>query len=444
MKKRIVTLFAMLVATTSIVAAQQLDPKFGENPADREANVKMYGMMDDSYKMKAYDEALGLIRKLIVNCPKASVNLYIRGAEIYRMKLNKSQNKEERMKYLDSMMIFFDQRVAAFGDSPNPKQNAAYIKQQKAKLFFDYAPTETEKATAYFRDAIQVAGKDVEPDVVVAFFNMLTEGFKVDMVTLESYMDDYQKLTELMNVAPNDDTEKALNSVESLFVTSGAANCDNIEKLFKPKYEANPNDNELIKKILALFERAKCSGDFQFELLEKYYKVDPKPIYAAMLASAYESKRNFSKALEYVQIAIDNEQDSKQKANHMLRASLAYMAMSNYSKAAQMAREVIALDNSNGMAYLLLANSMASGVGQSCSDLDRQAAYWLVVDAYRNALKHFENDPEQIKVINDQIAACTSNFPKMEDLHMIGLSIGSAYNVSCGWISGTTTVRQRP
>lgn len=443
MKKRILTLFAMLIATSTIVAAQELDPKFGANPADREANVKMYGMMDDSYKMKAFDEALSFIRQLVEKCPKASVNLYIRGTEIYRMKLNKSQNKAERMKYLDSMMIFFDQRIAAFGDSPNPKQNAAYIKQQKAKLFFDYAPAETEKATTYFRDAIQAAGKDVEPDVVVAFFNMLTEGFKIDMVTLESYMEDYQKLTDLLNVAPSDDTEKALNAVEGLFVTSGAANCENIEKLFKPKYAATPDDTELIKKILALFDRAKCSGDFQFELLEKYYKIDPKPIYAAMLATAYESKRNYTKALEYVQIAIDNESDSKQKAGHMLRASLAYMAMSNYSKAAQMAREVIAIDNTNGMAYLLLANSMASGVGQACTE-ERQPAYWLVVDAYRNALKHFENDPEQTKMINGQIAACTSNFPKMEDLHMIGLTIGSAYNVSCGWISGTTTVRQRP
>lgn len=441
MKQKICMLFVAIIASTSLVSAQDFDPKYGADPADRPDNIKMINYMEDAYKMKLFDEAMTYIRQLIVKCPKATVNLYIRGSEIYRNKLLRATNKADRMKYLDSMMIIYDQRNEAFGE--NPKQGTSYIKQQKAKTFFDFAPAETERATQYFRDAIAAAGKDVDPDVIVAFFNMLTESFKIDAITLEAYMNDYQMLTDLLNQEPSDKTENAMSSIEGMFVVSGAANCDNIEKLFKPKYEATPDDPELIKKILGLFERSKCQGPFQFTLLEKYYEIDPKPIYAAMLASAYEEQKNYTKALEYIEVAIANEKDDKMKANHMLRAAISYLGMSNYRMAADLSRKVIAIDESNAMAHMFLANAMASGVSQSCSDFERNAAYWLVVDAYRNALKYFSNDPAQTDIINKQIYACTANFPKGEDILMLGLEIGSGYTVNCGWISGRTTVRSR-
>lgn len=441
MKRKVYMLLFAMVAAMSVASAQEYDPKFGEDPAKRAGNVKMYSMMDDAYKMKSYDEAMSYIRQLIEACPKASPNLYIRAGQIYRNKMQRATSKEDRAKYLDSIMIIFDQRTAAFGD--DPKQGVAYIKQEKAKVFFDFAPNDAERAIKLFREAIDAAGKYVEPDLVVALFQMLSESFKIDAITLDEYMTDYQTLVDLLQQEPSEKTETAVSAIENQFVASGAANCENIEKLFKPKYEADPENVELIKKILALFDRSRCQGDFQFALLEKYYSIDPKPIYAAMLASAYEERKNYTKALEFIEIAIAGEKDDKQKANHMLRAAIANIGMSNFRVAADLSRKVIALDENNAMAHLFLANSMANGVGQACGDFERSAAYWLIVDMYRNALKYFTNDAAQTEIINKQIYALTTNFPKGEDILMLGLEMGSGYNVNCGWISGRTTVRSR-
>ncbi|CDN31607.1 TPR domain protein [Mucinivorans hirudinis] len=449
MKNRLLALSIAIIAATTLASAQGIDysdpkyAKYGDTPAEREANILMYNRMDDAFKMKAYDEAINYINTLIERAPKASANLYIRGAEIYRGKLQRSTSKVDRLKYLDSIVIIMDKRIEAFGD--HPTQGAKDIRQKKARIFYEFAPAETERAAKYFNEAILEAGNEVDPELVAVYFNMLTESFKVDMITLEDYMEAYQKLTELLKQEPNDNTEKVVGQVEGMFVTSGAANCENIEKLFKPKYDATPDDMDLMRKILGLFDRGKCpAGDFQLAVLEKYYKLDPKPEFAAMLASAYESRQNYTKALEYVQIAIENEKDSKQKANHLMRAVLAYTGMGNHSQAAKLCREVIAIDDTKPLAYLILANAMASGVNQACSDFERVASYWLIVDAYRNALKYFENDPEQTATINKQIAAYTANFPKQEDIFMLGLELGNSYNVNCGWISGRTTIRKKP
>lgn len=441
MKRKLYMLVALLFTATTVTTAQDFDPKFGADPADRENNVKMLNQLQDSYMMKQYDEVLVLMRPLIEKCPKATPNLYIRGVEIYRNKLLKATSKEDRTKYLDSMMILYDQRAVAFGD--HPKQGLPYIKEQKAKMFFDFAPTEVERATKYFREAIEVSGTKIDPDVLVAFFNMLTDSFKLDDLTPEAYLDDYEYLTTLLGKEPSPETEPALAAIEQLFVSSGAANCENIEKIFRPKYEAAKTDGALIKKILGLFQRGKCNNDFQFSLLEQYYKTDPTPEMAAMLASAYEDRKDFTKALSFIEIAIASESDPKQKVNYYLRAASANLTMGNYRNAADLSRKAIAIDEASPMAHFVYANAMAGGVSQACSDFDRQAAYWLVVDLYRNALKYIGEDEGIRATINSAINSYSGNFIKKEDVFMYGLDEGAAYTVNCGWISGRTTVRGR-
>lgn len=441
MKRRLFMLIALVFAATTLASAQEYDPKYGVDPGERENNIKILNFFQDAYNMKQYNEALSYLPFLIEKCPKATVNLYIRGVEIYRNKLLKATNKEERTKFLDSMMTFYDLRNVAFGDEA--KQGSAYIKEQKAKMFYDFAPTEVNRATKYFREAIEAAGTKIDPDVVIAFFNMLTDSFKLDDLSPEEYIDDYQLITDLLAKEKNEGTDAALNTVEQLFISSGAASCENIEKIFRPKYEADQSNGELIKKILTLFQRSKCQSDFQFGLLEKYYQVEPSPEMALMLASAYEDRKNFTKALEFIEIAIANEQDPKQKTNHYLRAAGAQLSMGNYRTAGDLARKILAIDAENGMAHLIYAGAVAGGVSQSCSDFDRQCAYWVVVDNYRTALRYFEGDEDQKSSIQGAINSYTANFPKKDDIFMYGLDEGAAYTVNCGWISGRTTVRGR-
>lgn len=441
--KRLLLIAVVAFSTVWSASAQgQFDERYGQDPAKREQNARNYSFMFEAYKMKAFDDVLGFYRKLAVDAPKVSMNMYIWAAEIYRGKLARATTKAERAAYLDTIMIVFDQRIENFSD--HAKYDHAYLVAQKALIFNESDPGNREKAFKLFRDALAVAGRTVDPDLVVTFFNSLTESYKLDDLTPEQYMTDYDNLSQLLSDVGTEESTKAAESIDALFGASGAASCENIEKIFRPKYEADPNNADLIKNILGLYQRGKCSTDFQLALTEKFYTIEPTPELASMLSSIYEGRKDFKKAAEYIKIAIAGEKDPARKLAMLLTAGNAALGDNQYREAADYARQAMALDDSQaGIAYLILAEAYAGGVRGACSGFDLQAAFWLVVDTYQQARAKLADQPAQVEHISKMIGTYASNFPKTEDVFMRGLNPGQGYTVSCGWVSGRTSVRER-
>lgn len=432
----------VVVASMGVTFGQQelkLDERYGVDPSKRLDNLKIINFFTDAYNTKAYDDALRYMHHIVVNSPKASQNVYIFSGNIYRSKFDLATTKAERMLYLDSILWMLDRRIEAFGE--DPKRGKAYLVGLKALIYNENA-SDPEKSFNLFRKAIEVGGKETDPDVAVIFFNSLTEGFKLDDISAEEYLKDYDVLVNTISIEPTEEDKKALESIDAIFATSGAATCENIEAIFRPKYEANPENVDQIKMILGLFSRSKCSSDFQLQLTENYYKKEPTPELALMLAGIYEEKKDYAKSLEYINIAIKGENDPAKKINMLVRAAGANLSSNQYREAAELSRQIIAIDPSNGYGHLFLANAYAGGVS-ACSGFERQAAYWLVVDMFQQARSKFEGDASQMASINNAINSYASNFPKTEDTFMRGLEPGQGYSVSCGWVSGRTTVRER-
>ena len=441
--KRILLLVAVALSTALGAAAQNLfaDDRFGADPAKREENAKIFTYMQFAYNTKAYDDALMHFRKLLVDAPKASMNMYIWAAEIYRGKIAKATSKAERNAYLDTVMMVFDNRIKYFGD--HEKYDKAYLAAQKALLYSEINPTDDDNEFRLFREAINV-GKGIDPDLPIAFFSSITESFKLDDLTPEAYISEYQDLVTVLGKY-NDEGKftKTIETIDALFATSGAANCENIEKIFKPKYEAEPNNGEQVKKILGLLTRNKCTGPFPLQVAEAYYKIDPSPEMAGMLAAIYENNKDFAKASEYLKIAIAGEKDPNRKLGMLLGAASTALGDNQYREAADLARQAIAIDDQKAaIGYLIVASAYAGGV-QSCSGFERKAAYWLVADMYAQARAKLADQPDQVEQINRSIASCAANFPKVEETFQRDLSPGQGYTVNCGWVSGRTTVRER-
>ena len=443
MKIKKILLATVLLAFTATVQAQTYleDPKYGNNPDERKANVELLNLFLDEYKMKNYDEALTHLYQLIEKAPLASENMYVQGIDMYRNKFLRSTSKEERSEYLDKILELFDLREAVFAD--HPVRGKAYLRAEKAKLYQHLSPGDRDKIFELFREAIAAGQDSVNPETVVVFFTTLTESFKMDDIPAEEYVDDYDKLVALLQANSSPEHLEAAAILENLFAGSGAANCENIEKIFGPKYEADPENPELIKKILSLFARGKCSSDFQMMLVEKYYAIDPSPEIAAMLANVYETKKDHVKALEYLNAAIAGESDPKAKANILARAAGANLSMSNDRVAGELARQAIDLDSENGAAHYLYASAASETVRKSCTGFDLQTAYWLLVDLYQRAKNYAGDDATMINNINQAINSYAGNFPKADELFMRTLNPGDSYQVNCGWLSGRTTVRAR-
>jgi len=255
MKKLIISV--ALISSSLFAVGQQtpvLGAKFGEDPAVREDNAKLLNTLNYSYKLKDYKQAACEVQQLISAAPSCSEDMYRKGVNIYRSLYAKTRDLELRKMYLDTMLMVFDKREEIFGN--HKTRGRAYIFGQKALAFANYATEEDrEELHETFLEAIRHGLTKIEKQdavLVGTYFSNISESYKYDEITADVYIEKFEELSELLDQSP-DKSElhaKIVNEVEALFAASGAASCENIERIYKPRYTAEPDNVEMMKKIL--------------------------------------------------------------------------------------------------------------------------------------------------------------------------------------------------
>ncbi len=440
--KRLDLKLVLALALTSLSAgafaqAYLEDPRYGATPEERKQNVLILNFFNDTYNNKNYDGAVQYLQQLMEKAPKATQNIYIKGADIYRNKILRATSLEQKNVLIDSLMLIYDKRIENFGD--HATRGKGYIMELKAREYITYKPADREGIIKMCQDAIAENGNNSDPDFLNIYFKELTEDYKNDNVEADVLMDEYEKLVKIFDVDPTPEKAEAKKTFEALFVSSGAASCENLEKLFRPRVAAAPTDTALLDKTLGLLMAGNCISDFQLEVGEKFYALKPSSSTALALAAGFEEKKQFDKALKYLNEAIANESDPATKANLCVRIAGSQLGSNNAQEAAKFAKEAIAIDPENGFAYMILAQAYTVG-SNSCSGFDRQSVYWLAYDLLAKACTML--DDEHKKGTDEQLASYRANFPSKEECFFRGLNNGAAYTVKCGWISGSTTVRE--
>ena len=265
-----------------------------------------------------------------------------------------------------------------------------------------------------------------------------------DEVETEFLLGEYEKLTSAAdaNIVSTEKKDKTKASIEQLLMQSGAASCENLEKIFKPQYTASPDDKELLSKIVSMLSRGKCTSAFQLEVSEKLYSIEPTSIAAASIASSYEQKGDLTNAIKYYSEAVDKETDNAVKSTYALGAAGVCLVGGKVSKAIEFAQKCISVNKEEGLAYFILAQAQAQSIqGASCSAFNKKAAYWVVVDNLLRA-RGLVSD-EHMDAVNSSISAYSQQFPSSEDIFFdeSGIAIGGRFTVNCGYVRGSTTVR---
>lgn len=441
MKKVFFGLLVLFAVNAASAQAYLNDPRYGDTPEQRTENAKLYAAFGVSFGLKDWPQATIELQKLLKAAPKVSENLYIKGIEMYRQKFVSAATDEEKKIALDSIMMLFDIRADVY--QSHPTRGKGFVLSQKARMFMQLCPDDKQGTYKLFWEAIEATADKLDQDLVSQYFGNVTQSFSFDEIDMEEYMTRYENLSKLLKASADPAAPSILATIDATFASSGAASCENIEKIFRPKYEADPTNNDLLKQILGLFNHSKCQNPWQMELLEKYYENDPQPEFALMLAGVYEERKEYDKALEYINVAIANETEPAEKVKHMLRAAAQTLAMDKYRESADYCKKIFEIDPDNGMANNFYASAVAGAVNTGCSGFDKQAAYWLVVDYYSKALSLIPEGDPQRDDIKKAIAVYSGNFPKKDELFMRAMENGTPYNVSCGWVSGRTTVRGR-
>ena len=439
--KVLLVITALLFISASQVSAQKTIKKFGEDSVSCITHTSLYR---EFYKQKNYDDALPHWRWVFFNCPLVSQNVYIDGAKMIAARINEAKDQKTRDKYIDTLMMVFENRIKYFGDSPTSREGMV-IGRQAIELE-NYRPSDTMRVYQYLRKSVESEGVNSDAFIVSRYFINVSNLVANKRFPADSVAEVYDRLDNLVDqkleMIKNDTAQVSRwKDVRALLEArfEPYATCDEIEKIYTRKFNQSPDDTVLLKKILRLLDRKDCTDrDLFFQATENLHKVNPTGQSAYLMGKLSMVKGDFGKAESYFKEAIPNLDDVL-KAKTCYYLAKIYYDQKSYSEARSYALKSLSINPNDGKCYLRIGNMYAASAA-SCGGSDEiasRAGYWAAVDKF---IKARNVDPSVTDDANKGIATYSSYFPTRERLFFNDIQEGSSYNVGC-WIGETTTVR---
>ena len=439
---------ALIVGTAT--AQDFSDPqyaKWGETPEQRKENILASTFLKEEVNNRNYDQATVYLQQLLQRCPGASENTYANGIRLYKMKINRAKSLAEKNVYVDSLLLLYDIRLEYFGS--HPKRGKAYILDRKAREHLTYRESDREGVRKDFEVAIaaQVESEGVaSPELVAIYFKNLCDDYSNDIVDAMTIVNAYE--ANAKHFANIDESQVEFkNQFEACFGASGAASCDNLQKIFEPKLAASPNDEAVLANAFALMSKANCTSDFFLSVAERYYVIKPESSVAMMLAQVFQNKNDYAKANQYLREALAKETVIDEREKLLIRIGLLEMTSQNYAEAVKSFNEALNADDTDddGLALFFLAQCYVAGAKGCGSSLARQATYWVAYDYITKAIPLLEVTDASLAAQAKSLAGSyRAAFPSAEECFFAELNNGAGYTVGCGLAKGISTrVRYR-
>ena len=399
--KSVKILLSVALAVVGVVAmAQDFSDdakygKYGATPEERKDNIYLLNFFNEAVGNQDFQTASGYLKQLLDKCPKASENIYAKGATVMKNKIARAKSVAEKKTYIDSLMLLYDLRIENFGD--HATRGKAYILDRKARDFLIYNPLDHERVLELFREG--------SPEEIIAEYARLSPVFDGATGQAAEYKDQFDKC----------------------FGLSGVASCENLEAMFKEKIAASNNDPDVLAQAVDLMTRAKCDSEFYLTTAEKYYEVKPSAETALFLAQAFQNKQEYDKAIKYLTEALAVETDNVEKEKLLVRIGVVQLATKNYAEARKAALEAQALNPEDGMTYFVLAQCY--GAQASGANFTSQAMYWVAYDTMEKAAQLLE-EADLKETATKMMAAFRSAWPSKEECFFNEVQAGQRYVVN--------------
>jgi tetratricopeptide (TPR) repeat protein len=403
--------------------------------------LKNLSLYVEFYKQKNYEDAVKPWTIVYQECPLATKNIYIHGENMLNDAIENTDDQEKKATLLDSLMRLYDKRIKHFNQK-------GYVYGKKGKDLIQYGENSIEnfkKAYDILAQAIELRGNKTGVGVLVTYMNTTSTLFSNDEISGDEVANNYAKTLDIMEEKLEEKPSSSLyqrgkDAINKIFEGSGAATCENLIKLFKPRFEQNPENKDLLNRITKLLDDQGCSDSKLYaEASVKLNEIDPSAESAHHLAKLFYSKNNIEKAIDFYKQAIDLQENKEEKASYYIElVKIEFNKKQNLPKARNYARKAIELDPDNGRPYILIGSMYAQSMDRCGGDqFEKQAVLWAAVDKFMQAKKV---DPDMTKEANGYINSYKPRFPSKEDIFFHNYQMGDTYTVGC-WINETTTVR---
>ncbi|MCQ2131818.1 MAG: hypothetical protein MJY90_00620 [Bacteroidaceae bacterium] len=483
MKKQLI-LSLMLTAVLSATAQDYSGTQFydrighGQDSIDVINNFSLYR---DAYKEKNYLEAYDYWTKVIDKAPLAQIRIYPDGATICEtLLMDNSLDAAKKQEIFDRLMNMHDTRIKNLDalNSFAPKEmimTRGNILGRKAYDYYCFAPTKNnEEAYKIFEEGIEDLGENVDAYILYYFIECSYNRFnanKDNIQVREDFINDYMQCQEVCerlldqaksypaevipaNPESADSTEweervvlspeaekiirnyqPTLDKCNTLFVQSGAADCETLTKIYTPKVEEAKKDLATLNGILKILQSFSCDkSDLYGQAADYAYELNKTPNAALGKASKLLKAGDTNGAMKYLEEAISLETDAAKKGKTAFAIAQILYSRGNISGCRQYCNKTLSYTPSNGKAYLMIANCIVRSA--SGDALERSKYYCLATD---KCLKAMSVDPSCAGQANRQMASYRSGFYPKSEAFFAGIKAGQSVSV----MGETTTLRLR-
>ncbi len=440
--KRIVLLISVAAIALFAGSTVSAQGKFGPDSAEC---IKYLSYYTEYYKQKNYDAALPNWRKAYNICPPtARYSMLSDGTTLLRRVIQENQNNAVyRMKLVDSLMTIYDQRVNYW-----PKYAVSSL-NNKALDMYNYLKNDPERLYAGLNDVVNQTQEKTRANIFLFQLNTAIDLYNEGSMSVdpEKIINIYEDAVKYLNMmTPKNDVEarsiaKTIEDVESLFIASKVASCENLIKLFGPRFEADPQNVDLAKNIVKMMGITEgCTdNDLFLDAIYLMHQNEPSHTSAYYLYKLYSGRGDVDNAVRFLEDAItDAGSDAITDGGYNYELAAYCYKNGRNAKSIDAAQKAIELDPSlAGKAYMLIGTIWGGIVCQG-NDIEQRAKYWVAVD-YMNKAKNA--DESLTDAANEHIRQYAAYYPQTAEAFMYDVTDGQTYVVSCGGMRATTTVR---
>lgn len=387
-------------------------------------------------------------RNVFQNCPTLRQNTYLDGVTIMTYAfIRPEKNAELKDKYVDTLIMIYDKRAEYFPNGKNGSQ-IGNIMGRKGIDIFTWAPHRYEEAYNALKQAIDLDGNNSNYAFINTYFTTVIEMVKNGKLEENVILDEYDRLSEIVDYNIKVNTELANEKILNNFNETKAnldlavqpyANCEDLVRIYQPKFDANPNDVELLTKIAKVLEKRKCDdSELYLAVAVNLHKVNPSPESAYLIGKKYLAEKDYNQAATYLLQSTKSENTDWAHQSYIYLAQIMNMNK-NYEQGRTYARKAYEIDKTDGEPFIIIGQLYAASAKDCGSDeFHSKTAYWAAVDQFEKAKSV---DPSLKDKANELINAYVHYFPTIESIFFNGYEEGQEFSLENCWIKETTKIR---